>query len=139
MESVDAIVMGRTTFEQVLTFGEWFYGERRFIVMSRTRQAFDVHEGVTADIEVSSLEPAVLTAELQSAGVRHVYVDGGKIIQAFLRAGLIDELTITRIPILIGEGIPLFAALEGDVHWTHLSTKAFSSGVVQSHYRRRPE
>ena len=66
---------------------------------------------------------------------RHVYVDGGKTIQGFLNAGLIDELTITRIPILIGTGVPLFGPLNNDVSLTHIATRQFENGFVQSKYR----
>jgi dihydrofolate reductase len=135
MSSVDTIVMGRSTFEQVLTFGQWAYGERRFVVMSRTKKTFDVPEVVTAQIEVSSLTPRDLVHSLESRGASHVYVDGGRIIQAFVADGLIDEIIITRVPVLLGSGIPLFGALEADVPLQHVTTKAFPSGMVQSSYR----
>lgn len=135
MNSVDTIVMGRNTFEQVLTFGQWLYGRRRFVVLSRTKTHFDVPDVVEAAIEVSALKPPDLMASLAEAGAHHVYVDGGKTVQAFIAAGLIDEITITRIPVLLGAGIPLFGPVDADVPLGHVTTMAFPSGVVQSTYR----
>jgi len=73
-------------------------------------------------------------AELAAAGVRRVYVDGGQTIQAFLRQGLITDMTITTIPVLIGQGIPLFGPLEQDIPLRHARTRAYANGLVQSEY-----
>jgi len=135
LDSVDTLVMGRTTFEQVLCFDQWPYGQRRFVVMSRTRQSFTVPDHVTATIQVSSASPRELMVALGGAGARHVYVDGGQVIQAFLREGLVDEITISRLPVLLGDGIPLFGGLAADVALKHVATQSFPSGVVQSKYR----
>jgi len=135
MNGIDTIVMGRNTFEQVLTFGQWPYGERRFVVLSRTKTSFDVPDFVTARIEVSSEKPRDLLDSLEQRGACHVYVDGGGIIQAFVADGLIDEITISRIPVLLGGGIGLFGPRNSDVQLEHVVTRAFPSGVVQSTYR----
>ncbi len=71
---------------------------------------------------------------LEAEGAEHVYVDGGVTIQGFLRAGLIQRLIISRVPVLIGSGIPLFGALPQDVPLRHIATKAFRGGLVQSEY-----
>jgi dihydrofolate reductase len=131
-DSVDALVMGRKTFELVLTFGEWPYADKRVIVLSSGSP--QIPEKLSGKVEATSLSPADLVAQLSAQGVRHVYVDGGKTIQSFLRAGLIDEMILTRIPVLIGDGIPLFGELDADVPWQHIETQAYKSGFVQSRY-----
>lgn len=131
--SIDTLVMGRNTFEKVLTFGSWPYAEKRVVVLSSGSPT--VPEELSPSVEVLSLEPPDLMSHLSETGTRRVYVDGGQTIQRFLRAGLIHELTITRVPVLIGSGIPLFGRLEDDVELEHAETKAFSSGLVQSRYR----
>lgn len=133
-ESVDALVMGRKSFEMVLTFSEWPYADKRVIVLSSGSP--QIPEKLSGKVESSSLPPAKLVAQLAGQGVRHVYVDGGKTIQSFLRAGLIDEIIITSIPVLIGDGIPLFGELAQDIHLQHVETQAYKSGFVQSKYKR---
>jgi riboflavin biosynthesis pyrimidine reductase len=78
--------------------------------------------------------PAEIMSQLAARGIRHIYVDGGITIQRFLQAGLIQRLTITRVPVLIGTGIPLFGAIEHDIALTHLATRAYPSGLVSSEY-----
>ena len=87
------------------------------------------------DVEWLSLPPQHLAESLAAQGAKHLYVDGGKTIQGFLNAGLIDELTITQVPILIGTGVPLFGPLDHDVRLTHIATRQFENGFVQSKYR----
>jgi dihydrofolate reductase len=79
-------------------------------------------------------EPREIVARLDAQGVRHAYVDGGVTIQRFLRAGLIQRLIVTRVPVLIGQGIPLFGALDADVPLRHVATRSYASGLVQSEY-----
>lgn len=133
METVDALVMGRNTFEQVLTFGEWPYGDKKVVVL--TRKGVAVPEALRQTVSTSSEAPVSLAERLSSAGLQHLYIDGGQTIQSFLRGGLIDELTITAIPILLGEGKPLFGSVRQDVHLAHVSTHAYPFGFVQSKYR----
>ena len=132
-DSVDALVMGRKTFELVLTFGEWPYADKRVIVLSSGSP--HIPENLSGKVESTSLPPTDLVAQLATQGIRHVYVDGGKTIQSFLRAGLIDEMIITRIPVLIGDGIPLFGELEHDTQFEHIETQSYKSGFVQSRYK----
>jgi dihydrofolate reductase len=129
--SVDALVIGRNTFETVLAFDEWPYGAKPVFVLS-TRALPPVPPG--AVVERISGEPAAILAQLEASGIRHVYVDGGITVQRFLQAGLIQSLTITRVPVLIGEGIPLFGALPRDVVLRHVGTRQYPSGLVQSEY-----
>lgn len=130
--SVDAIVIGRKTFETVLTYPVWPYGDKRVVVLSS--RPVDLSKVRGGAVEHMAGPPAEIIAKLAASGVRHVYVDGGITIQRFLRAGLIQRLTITRVPVLIGEGIPLFGALPRDVRLRHLATQHYPSGLVKSEY-----
>ena len=131
MATVDALVIGRKTFETVLTFGTWPYGEKRVFVLS-TRPLATSPTG--AVVERMSGAPADIAWQLAARGIEHVYVDGGITIQRFLQAGLIQRLIITRVPVLIGSGIPLFGALQRDIALTHVATRQYASGLVQSEY-----
>ena len=131
LASVDALVMGRKTYDTVLNFGTWFYGEKPVFVLS-SRDI--VAPPVGAIVERMSGKPSDIASALAARGLEHIYVDGGVTIQKFLRAGLIQRLIITRVPVLIGSGIPLFGELEHDVALTHVTTRQFVSGLVQSEY-----
>jgi dihydrofolate reductase len=130
--TVDAIVIGRNTFEKVLSFGGWAYGKKRVVVLSSRALDLSVVRGGT--VEQMGGAPARIVSGLAAGGARNLYVDGGKTIQRFLRAGLIDRLIITRVPVLIGNGIPLFGSLPKDVRLQHVATRAYASGLVQSEY-----
>jgi dihydrofolate reductase len=131
MATVDALVIGRNTFDIVLGFEAWPYGEKPVFVLS-TRELPALPPGAVA--ERMSGEPAEVLAQLEKRGIRHVYVDGGLTIQRFLRARLIQSLTITRVPVLIGTGIPLFGALPRDIVLRHVGTRPYASGLVQTEY-----
>jgi len=131
--SVDALVIGRKTFETVLAFAAWPYGDKRVVVLSsRPVDLSAVSGGV---VEQMGGAPAEIVAKLAARGVHHIYVDGGITIQGFLSAGLVQRLIITRVPVLIGEGIPLFGILPRDVQLHHVATKHYPSGLVKSEYR----
>jgi len=132
IDSVDTLVMGRNTYELALTFEEWPYSNKQVVVLSSGSPAIPTQ--LAKSVAVVAQPPTALVQQLAAKGARHLYIDGGKTIQGFLRAGLIDEMTITSIPILIGEGIPLFGALERDIKLQHLATRAYASGFVQSKY-----
>ena len=131
MATVDALVIGRKTFETVLTFDTWPYGEKLVVVLS-TRPLAPAPPG--AVVEHMSGAPADIVSQLADRGIRHIYVDGGLTIQRFLQAGLIQRLIITRVPVLIGDGIPLFGAVPRDVVLRHIGTRQYASGLVQSEY-----
>jgi len=131
MRSVDALVIGRKTFETVLSFDKWPYGEKSVFVLS-TRSLAPAPAG--AVVEHLSGDPVEIVSRLEARGIRHAYVDGGITIQRFLRAGLIQHLIITRVPVLIGDGIPLFGSLPHDVHLRHIATRHYPSGLVQTEY-----
>jgi dihydrofolate reductase len=134
--TVDALVIGRNTFETVLSLPTWPYGKKRVVVLSRRPVDFSgLREGVVEQMEGS---PAEIVAKLAASGAHHLYVDGGITIQRFLRAGLVQRLTITRVPVLIGDGIPLFGALPHDLRLRHVSTQQYPSGLVKSEYQVLP-
>jgi dihydrofolate reductase len=132
MASVDTLVIGRNTFEVVLALKEWPYGQKRVVVLSR--QPVDLSGVRAGRVEHMSGTPAEIAAQLATSGAQHVYVDGGITVQEFLRAGLIKSLIITRVPVLIGEGIPLFGSLPRDVRLRHVETRQYASGMVRSEY-----
>jgi dihydrofolate reductase len=129
---VDAIVIGRKTFEKVLTFGAWPYGEKRVVVLSsRPVDVSNVRGGV---VEQMAGSPADIVSQLAARGIHDLYIDGGVTIQRFLRAGVIQRLIITRVPVLIGDGVPLFGTLPHDIRLRHVATRHYASGLVQSEY-----
>jgi dihydrofolate reductase len=131
MATVDALVIGRKTFETVLTFDTWPYGEKPVFVLSTRPLA---PAPLLAVVERMSGAPADIVSQLAARGLRHVYVDGGITIQRFLRAELIQRLIITRVPVIIGTGIPLFGAVQRDIILRHVATRQYASGLVQSEY-----
>ena len=131
--SVDAIVIGRKTFEKVLTLGPWPYGEKRVVVLSS--RPLDFSAVVGGVVEHMAGSPADIVSQLAARGFHHLYIDGGMTIQRFLREGLLQRLVITRVPVLIGQGIPLFGALPHDIRLRHVATRHYPSGLVQSEYQ----
>ena len=129
--SVDALVIGRHTFDTVLGFEGWAYGKKPVFVLS-TQPLPPVPAG--AVVERLAGEPPAIVTQLDARGIHHAYVDGGITIQRFLRAGLIQRLIITRVPVLIGAGIPLFGQLPHDILLRHIATRHYRSGLVQSEY-----
>jgi dihydrofolate reductase len=125
------LVIGRKTFETVLGFGSWPYGTKPVFVLS-TRPL--VPAPAEAVVERMSGEPPDIVSRLTARGIHHIYVDGGVTIQRFLRCGLIHRLIITRVPVLIGDGIPLFGSLPRDIPLSHVATRQYASGLVQSEY-----
>lgn len=131
MATVDALVIGSNTYETVLTLPAWPYGAKPVFVLS-TRTPAPGPLGAT--LEHMSGTPAEVVSQLAARGIRHAYVDGGITIQRFLRAGLIQRLVITRVPVLIGSGIPLFGETERDIVLRHVATRQYAGGLVQSEY-----
>jgi dihydrofolate reductase len=133
MGSVDGLIIGRGTFEKVLSFGKWPY-EKPVVVLSRTLDPDAVPADRADRVRILALSPEETLDMLRREGWTRAYVDGGRLIQSFLAAGLIDDMTITRVPILLGAGRPLFGTLPHDVVLTHFETNAYPSGFVQSRY-----
>jgi len=132
MASVDAIVIGRKTFETVLTFADWPYGDKRVVVLSS--RPVDLSPARGGVVEQMAGPPADIVSKLAASGAHHLYVDGGVTIQRFLRAGLIHRIIITRVPVLIGDGIPLFSTLQRDIRLLHVATQYYPSGLVKTEY-----
>ena len=130
--TVDAIVIGRKTFETVLAMEGWPYGDKRVVVLSS--RPLDL-SGAGGIVEQMAGSPAEIASRLAASGAHHLYVDGGVTIQGFLRAGLIQRLIITRVPVLIGDGVPLFGTLSRDIRLRHITTRHYPSGLVQSEYQ----
>lgn len=124
--SVDHIAMGRGTYEKVLTFDSWPYHGKRVIVMSTT---------LAADDSRITIARTLANAMRELAGAQQVYIDGGKVIQTFLRADLIDEINIGWAPTLIGTGRPLFGLLESDITLSLVASNASAGGMVHATYR----
>ena len=132
--SVDTLLIGRNTFEVVLKLPSWPYTGKRVVVLSH--RALELSKAAGRAEQMSG-EPAQIAEQLAASGAQHVYVDGGITVQDFLRAGLIQRITITRVPVLIGDGIPLFGRLARDVQLRHLGTRQYKSGLVTSEYEIR--
>jgi dihydrofolate reductase len=131
MKSVDALVIGRKTYEKMLTLGGWSYGAKRIVVL--TSRPIDA-PSAGANVEAMSGEPAEIVERLAASGAPRLYVDGGETIRRFLAGGLIQRIIITQIPVLIGRGIPLFGPLDRDIELRHVVTRSWPNGMVQSEY-----
>jgi dihydrofolate reductase len=130
--TVDVIVIGRKTFDVVLAFPEWPYGKKHVVVLSS--RTLDFSKIPNAVVEQMSGDPSAIVEKLSARGFHHAYIDGGNTIQGFLRAEAIQRLTVTRVPILIGEGIPIFGSLPRDVNLRHIATRSYNGGLVQTEY-----
>ncbi|MEJ2002418.1 MAG: dihydrofolate reductase family protein [Maritimibacter sp.] len=134
MDSVDGLVMGSGSFRTALTFDAWPY-EKPVVVLSKTLKPEDVPEDLRDKVSISALAPLPLMASLSEQGWKRAYIDGGKVIQSFMREGLIADMTVTVVPILIGAGKRMFGALNADIDLQLLETKSFPSGLVTSRYK----
>ena len=135
--SVDCLVMGRKSFEKVISFDvDWPYGEKRVVILSRS--GVQIPSELESTTEQMAGSPTEVAAILKQRGFTHLYIDGGATIRGFLDAGLIDSIILTRVPILLGSGISLFDGLQREVGVDHITTQSFDSGLVQSEYRVAP-
>jgi dihydrofolate reductase len=130
--SVDALVIGRKTFETAAAFDPWPYGKKPVVVL--TSRPSELKAPAGSACEFMSGSPWEIVDRLTERGMRHLYIDGGVTIQRFLEAGLIQRLIVTRVPVLLGSGIPLFGPLSRDVRVNHVATRSYPSGLVQSEY-----
>lgn len=133
--SVDTLLMGRKTFEKVLSFEAWPYGDTRVVVLST--QLKEVPSRLAKTVSIANSSPLNVLQDLAARGSKHVYLDGGRAIQSFFLENLVDEMTLTTIPILLGDGISLFGKIRNDVSLSHVKTHAYKNGFVQTKYRVR--
>jgi len=135
MEGVDALIMGRKTFEMVCSFeGDWPYTKQVFVLSSTLNKIPEALEGKVSLLQGSL---AVVLEIIHKKGYHTLYIDGGSTIQQFLREDLIDELIITTIPVLLGGGVPLFSDLPKELMFEHVKSSLFLGEIVQNHYRRK--
>lgn len=134
LEKIDVIVMGSGSFRTVLGFDTWPY-EKPVVVLSNTLTDEDVPSELTGKVEITNLSPEDLMANMERRGWPRVYVDGGAIVQSFLKSGLINDFKLAIVPILLGDGIRLFGDLPSDVDLELTETKAFPSGLVEVRYK----
>ena len=133
MDSIDVIIMGRRTFETVQSFGLWPY-KKPVIVLSRSIRKLPPEYQDKATVSSDKIKP--LMEKLNNKGYRNIYIDGGKVIQNFLDMDIVDKMIITRVPIILGDGIPLFGKLKNKIKFKHTETKTLSNGLTTSTYIR---
>jgi len=134
MDSIDALIMGRNTYEKVLSFGiEWPYSKKVFVLSNTLKK---VDPSVERRVEVINGALKEIIRKLNNAGYENLYIDGGKTIQSFLKEDLIDEMIITKVPVELGEGIPLFENHDHETNFKLVATLEGKNGTVQYHYRK---
>ena len=131
ISNIDALLMGRNTYEKVRTFDSWPYDKKVFVASTSLTE---VPEDLIGKVEFLSGTPSEMLAEINAKGFQNLYIDGGKLIQSFLALDMIDELIITRIPVLLGAGIPLFGDLPNSIKLTHKDTRVYDNALVKTHY-----
>ncbi|WP_338155261.1 dihydrofolate reductase family protein [Vibrio metschnikovii] len=135
MSTVDVLLMGRNTFEKVASFGFWPYKKRVYVASSSLQSIPDEFADKASLISGSV---AVMLDKISSQGIESVYIDGGLLIQSALRANVLDELTITTMPILLGSGIKLFGDLENQVALELVHSEVLLNQMVKTRYRVAP-
>lgn len=134
MKNIDAILMGRKTFEMVCSFDiEWPYEKAVFVLSNRMKV---IPQPYSSHARLISGAPKKVLADIHLMGYRRFYIDGGKTIQSFLQEDLIDEMIITQIPVLLGGGTSLFGELKIPLWFECHHTEIFLNKIVQNHYRR---
>jgi dihydrofolate reductase len=133
MSGIDAIVMGRKTFEKVLTFDFWPYNKPVYVL---SRSTVDVPKELENKVKTVTENPKELVNQLKELGHQNLYIDGGITIQGFLEEDLIDEMILARVPVLLGNGIPLFGKLTRKLYFSHKRTEVLNEVLVKSYYTR---
>ncbi len=133
MNSIDAVVIGRGTYEKVLSFSDWPYTKKVYLLSTTIKT---IPDRLKENVNLISMPPREVINYLSNRNFSNLYIDGGKTIQNFLKEDLIDEMIITKVPVIIGDGIPLFGYLEKDINLQHLETTVYSNGLVKSYYKR---
>ena len=132
MDTVDTIIMGRNTYEKVRSFGAWPYHGKQVVVL--TTRPLDIPAELRGSVRTAAGSPAEVMADIAAAGGSHAYVDGGQTIQRFLDAGILERLIVSTVPVLIGDGIPLFGPTRADIRLAHVRTRTYPTGLVQNEY-----
>ncbi len=135
-QKIDALVMGRNTYEKVLTLKEWPYPMPVF-VLSHSNPV--IPEALKDKVTIIKGESKEVVKDLNARGYHNLYIDGGKVIQSFLREDLIDEMIITTVPILLGDGIPLFGKIPQKLNFRLVKTETYPSSLVKNHFVRDRE
>ncbi|MHA2163218.1 MAG: dihydrofolate reductase family protein [Candidatus Thorarchaeota archaeon] len=136
MSGIDAIVMGRKTFEKILTFDFWPYVKPVYVL---SKSKINVPEELENKVKIVTGNPKKLIGQLKELGHQNLYIDGGITIQGFLEEDLIDEMIITRVPVLLGNGLPLFGKLTRRLYFSHKRTEFLNEKLVKSYYTRSKE
>ena len=136
MKRIDGLIMGRNTFELVLKFGQWPYTKPVF-VLSRKMKEIPDHLRYKAELIQGKLNTIIEV--LKEREFENLYIDGGKTIQSFLKQDMIDEIIITRIPIILGSGIPLFKEMDFELRFEHIQTEVLNKALVKSRYIRKED
>ena len=134
MDSIDGILMGRNTFETVAEFDPWPYPKPVFVLSSTMKKLPD---GFQDKAKLVSGDLKEVIESLNSEGIGKIYIDGGKTIQSFLEQDLIDEMIITRVPLLLGSGIPLFGDMEKEIKFRLVDTEILNEDLVKSTYLKK--
>lgn len=133
INSIDAILMGRNTFDVVKDLKDWSTNGMPIFVL--THHSMTLQLGKYKNVQLIQGKPSEVISELEDRGINHIYIDGGKTITEFLSESLVDEMIITRIPTLLGKGIPLFGWMENEIKLELISTIDFKDGLVQNKYK----
>lgn len=130
-DSIDALIMGRSTYEKVLSFGEWPYSKPVIVL---TTKILEIPDHLQGKVRFLSGSPSSILEELNTDDLHHFYIDGGKTIHQFLKQGLINTLIITTIPILLGDGISLFNVMDSALKVKAIESTLFDNGFVKTTY-----
>ncbi len=134
MDSIDTLLMGRKIYETVFGFGgQWPYNKPVYVL---TNTLTSLPEDLQDKVELVSGSVRQVVEQINGRGLEHLYIDGGKLIQSFLKEDMIDEIIITQVPILLGGGTPLFWDLPAYLTFELVGTKVLLNAMVQSHYKR---
>jgi dihydrofolate reductase len=133
MSGIDVIVMGRKTFEKILTFDVWPYDKPVYVLSKRK---VSIPKKLEDKVKILNGNPKKVTNQLKEMGHHNLYIDGGITIQGFLEEDLIDKMIITRVPVILGEGIPLFGKLTQRLHFKHEKTEYLNEILSKRYYTR---
>ena len=135
MNGIDALIMGRNTFETVIEFNvPWPYNKPVFVLSNKLKEIPESHKGKAFLVHGTLTE---ILGQIHKKGYERLYIDGGKTIRNFLKADLIDEMLLTTIPILLGSGSSLFGELPNELKFELIETKTFLNQISQRHYKRK--